>query len=214
MMKKLLTGVLITAVLSVATLSSADAQARSAAGAGTFGIVPFAGYLISESMVEGPLGSKLGSSSAPVIGGQLTLPLASWVSLVGTVGLSNGDLEAGAPILGNVSVGDSRTWLMDGGLELRPGGWATQGYRVIPVLQVGVGAINRQLTVAGVAAESTDLAASAGLGVDIPLGAGASIRLMARDHYGKADFGSLGSINARTDEFHTVSLSAGLRFGL
>ncbi len=199
-------------VLTFAGAAGAAGQSGGDSNRGAFGIIPFAGYLISESMVEGPLGSSLGASEAPVFGGQLSLPLASWVSLVGTVGYASGDLEAGVPIVGGVSVGGSQTWLMDGALELRPGAWADQGYRVIPVLHVGAGAINRQLTVAGIGAESTDFAASAGLGVDIPLVAGSSIRLMAKDHYGKVDFGTLGSFNARTDEFHTLSLSAGLRF--
>lgn len=209
-MKKALSGIAMI-VLTLASAATAAGQAGASSGRGTFGIVPFAGYLISESMVEGPLGTSLGTSDTPLVGGQVSLPLASWVSVVGTVGYANGDLEAGAPIIGGVSVGDSQTWLMDGALELRPGGWADRGYRVIPVLHVGGGAINRQLTVAGMDAESTDFTASAGLGVDIPLFAGSSIRLMAKDHYGKADFGSLGPINARTDEFHTVSLSAGVR---
>jgi hypothetical protein len=199
--------------IAAATLSVAEvATAQTGEGAGTFGFAPFAGYLVSESLIEGPLGTSLGSASGPMIGGQLSLPLGSWISLVGTVAFGGADLEAGVPIFGGVSVGDTETWLFDGTLELRPD-WDDGGARVIPVVQLGAGAIDRRLSVGGIEAASTDFVLAGGAGFDIPLGAGMAIRLLARDLYGKADFGSLGPVQARTDEVHTMSFSAGLRFG-
>lgn len=201
------------AIVAAATFSGAGvASAQTGGGAGTFGLAPFAGYLVSESLIEGPLGTSLGSASGPVIGGQLSLPLGGWVSLVGTVAYGGADLEAGVPILGGVSVGDTETWLFDGTFELRPD-WDDGGARVIPVVQLGAGAIDRRLSVGGIDATSTDFVVAGGAGFDIPVGAGMSIRLLARDLYGKADFGSIGSVRARTDEVHTMSFSAGLRFG-
>lgn len=203
----------ITALVIAAALSGAGtASAQSDFRRGTFGFSPFAGYLISESLIEGPMGTTLGSSSGPVVGGQLSLPLGSWISLVGTAGFGSADLEAGVPIFGGVSVGDTKTWLLDGAIEVRPDRDGL-GTRVIPVLQLGAGVIDRRFSVRGLNASSTDFVVSGGAGFDIPLSSGMAIRLMARDYYGKADFGSFGPVQARTDEVHTVSLSAGLRFG-
>jgi hypothetical protein len=35
---------------------------------------------------------------------------------------------------------------------------------------------------------------------------------MAKDHYGKADFGSLGELRARTKDIHSLALTGGIRF--
>jgi hypothetical protein len=201
-------------VITLLLSAVADAQPRfgraGAASGGSFGIIPFAGYLISESLVEGPLNTSLGASSAAIFGAQVSLPLTDWASLVGTGGIASGDLRAGLPLLGGVSVGDSRTVILDGGLELRPG--AGSGVlRFVPVLQFGAGAVRRELTVAGIAAESTDFALSGGLGADFPIVPGAAVRLMAKDHYGPVDFGGVGPVGARSDNIHSLAITGGLR---
>jgi hypothetical protein len=206
------------AVLGVLCLAGvANAQGRTSAvdppSRGTFGLAPFAGYLISEPLIEGPLGTSVGTGSGAVYGAQASLPLGANLSLVGTLGYASSDLEAGVPLIGGLSVGDSRTWLFDGALELRPEGWMSSGYRFIPVVQLGGGAIRREVTVAGIDGQSTDFTLSAGLGGDLPLGSNVAVRLMAKDYYGKVDFGDLGQYSAATDNMHTLGLSAGLRIG-
>ena len=179
---------------------------------GSFAIVPFGGYLIGENFVEGPLNTSLGGVGAPLYGAQLSFPLAPGVSLVGTAGYASGDLEVGVPLLGGLSIGDNRTMVFDGSVELRPDSWEADGKRFIPIVQFGGGAMHRELSVMGVTAKSTDFMVSGGLGADMPLSSNMAIRVMAKDYYGKADFGSVGPLTAKTKDLHTLGLSAGLRF--
>jgi hypothetical protein len=194
--------------------SGVEAQFRSSQSPivvtrGEFAVTPYAGYLISQNFIEGPLNTSLGSVNAPLFGVQASLPLAPNASLIGTVGFSSGDLEVGAPIIGGVSVGDSDTWLFDASVELRAPNFG--GGRFVPFAQLGGGALHRRLAVLGVSADATDFMVSGGLGADIPVSSSMGIRLLAKDHYGKADFGDLGTLEARTDDLHTLALSAGLR---
>ncbi|HSL70303.1 MAG TPA: hypothetical protein VK864_08680 [Longimicrobiales bacterium] len=213
-MRSILVGAAVFSAVLVAAQSSEAQIPRStpiSVTRGSFAVAPYAGYLISESFIEGPLNTSLGTVNAPVYGVQASLPLAPSFSLVGTVGYASGDLEVGLPVLGGIAVGNSDTWVLDAAVELRPDGWEEQGKRFIPVVHLGGGALNRKLEVLGVSASTTDFMVSAGLGADFPLTSNMSIRIMAKDHYGKADFGSVGQFSAKTDDLHTVALSGGLR---
>lgn len=214
-----LAGSALSAVVLTTAVAEAQRTPRSSAitvTRGSFAIAPFGGYLISQNLVDGPLETSLGVSSAPLYGLQASLPLAPGASLIGALGYSSGNLEIGLPLLGGISVGNGNTWLFDASVELRLDSWEEQGKRVIPLAQLGGGALRRELTVIGISARTTDFMVSAGLGADLPITSNMAIRLMAKDHYGRADFGSLdlgslGSLNARTNDLHTVALSAGLR---
>jgi hypothetical protein len=204
-------------VLAVLAISAHEAAAQSrplspiTITRGSFSVQPFAGYLMSQSFVEGPLNTRIGSVNAPLYGVQASLPLAPSASLVGTIGYSDGDLEVGLPIVGGLSVGNSNAWIFDASAELRLDSWQDQGRRFVPFAQLGGGAIRREVTVAGISANSTDFIVSGGVGADVPLTSNMAIRLMAKDYYGKVDFGDLGSFEAKTNDFHTLGLSAGLR---
>lgn len=175
---------------------------------GSFAATPFAGYLVSERFVDGPLGTDLGTSGSPVFGLELSMPLAPASSLVGTIGYGSGDLRVGVPFVGGVDIGTSNTLLMDAAVELRG---ENMSARFTPFAQLGGGAIRRDVEVLGVRADATDFHVSGGLGANIPFGTSAALRLMAKDYYGKADFGSVASFNATTEDIHTVTLVAGLR---
>lgn len=198
-------------VMTALVLSGAglEAQRGPVAGVrqGPFSVVPYGGYLITGDFIEGPLGTNVGSVSSPLIGVQASLPLAQVFSLVGSVGYASGDLEVGLPVLGGISVGESSALVLDAAVELRAPGL---GSRVVPLVQLGGGAIRRELTVAGVSASSTDFQVSGGLGVDVPVAQNVALRLLAKDHYGRVDFGSLGELQARTKDIHNVALVAGL----
>ena len=203
----------LAGLMGLAAAGSAEAQAphRSSdisIARGSFAVTPFAGYLLSQRLVDGPLGSTLDLESAPVYGVQVSLPLAASASLVGTIAHSSSDLGARMPILGGVSFGTATTTVFDAAAELRLAGNAS---RFVPLVQLGGGAIRRELTVQGVSAATTDFTVSGGLGADVPISRSLSIRLLARDHYGKADFGSIGSLEASTDDMHAVSLTGGVR---
>jgi hypothetical protein len=200
-----------TTLVAAFALSVAGAAAQRSSDItmrrGEFAIVPYGGYLLTESFIDGPLETSLGAVSAPLFGVQASLPLAPGASLVGSVGYAAGDLEIGLPILGGIDVGRSNALVLDAGIELRAG-----GNRFAPLLQLGGGAIRREVTVAGISASTTDFQVSGGIGADLPIANNIALRLMAKDHYGKSDFGGLGELRARTKELHNVALTAGLNF--
>ncbi len=47
-------------------------------------------------------------------------------------------------------------------------------------------------------AHTTDFMVSAGVGADFPITRNLAIRIMGKDHYGKADFGTVGPISVMT----------------
>jgi hypothetical protein len=195
---------LATQSVSAQTISSPSNLTTSR---GAFALAPHAGYLLSQRFVDGPLGTSLNVAAAPMYGVQLSLPLAPSISLIGTVAHASGDLEAGLPIVGGISFGSTSTTVFDAGVELR----LVRKQGVMPLVQFGGGATRRSVTVAGVNAATTDFQVSAGIGADIPLTSNLALRILARDHYGRADFGSVGSFSARTDDLHAVALTGGLR---
>lgn len=210
MMRPVIPFASVVAVLAIAGAAEAQSPRSSAIGVnrGAFAITPYAGYLVSQNFFEGPLNATLSIQGSPVYGAQLSLPLAPAASIVGTVGYGSGDLEAGIPIIGGVSLGKTNTLLLDASVELR---LENPGSRMIPVFQLGGGAVRREVTILGVTADATDFQVSGGIGVDMPLAPNIAVRVMAKDHYGKADFGSVGDLTARTDDLHTVALTGGVR---
>jgi hypothetical protein len=175
---------------------------------GSFAVAPYAGYLISQSFFDGPLNTALSIQSSAVYGAQLSMPLAPNASIVGTLGYGSGDLEAGIPVIGGISVGQTSTFLMDASVELRV---PSATMRFVPVFQLGGGAIRREVTILGVTADATDFQVSGAVGADFPLSQNLAIRILAKDHYGKADFGSVGDLEAKTNDLHTVALVGGVR---
>lgn len=203
-----------SAIAVLAVSSSAHAQRpRStpiSVNRGSFAVAPFAGYLVNQSFFDGPLGTSLGIQGSTVYGVQLSMPLAPSASIVGSVAYGSGDFEAGLPIIGGISIGSASTLLLDAAVELRLGG-ESAGRSMVPVFQLGGGAIRREVTIIGITADAMDFHVSGALGADVPLGSNIALRVMAKDHYGPADFGSVADLHARTGDFHTVSLTGGLR---
>ena len=192
----------------LAFAGAADAQSPISVNRGNFAVTPYAGYLVSQSFFDGPLNTSLGIQSSPMYGAQVSLPLAPTASIVGTLGYGSGDLEAGIPIVGGISVGKTNTLLMDASVELR---LENARSRVVPVFQLGGGAIRREVTILGVTADATDFQVSGALGFDMPVASNIALRIMAKDHYGKADFGSVGPLEAKSRDIHTVALTGGVR---
>jgi len=200
-----------TIILAGLTLGVTGAAAQRSSAItikrGPFSIEPYGGYLVSENFIEGPLNTNLGAVSAPLFGVQASLPLAPSASLVGSVGYADGDLEVGLPLLGGISIGNTNALLLDAAVELR-----ANGARFSPLLQLGGGAIRREVTVAGISASSTDFQVSGGIGVDLPIASNMALRLLAKDYYGKVDFGGVSDLRARTKEMHNLALTAGVQF--
>jgi hypothetical protein len=202
----------VACAMSLVAASVASAQTpRSSAisvSRGEFAVAPYAGYLISQSFFDGPLNTSLSMQSAPVYGAQFSMPLAPNASIVGTLGYGSGDLEAGIPIIGGISVGETNTLLLDASVELRV---PSATMRFVPVFQLGGGAIRREVSILGVNADATDFQVSGAVGADFPLATNIAVRVMAKDHYGKADFGNVGPLEAKTGDIHTLALVGGVR---
>lgn len=198
---------IVIAVVTQPVSAQTIGNSNIAASRGAFAIAPHGGYLLSQRFLDGPLGTSLNVSAAPMYGVQVSMPLAPSISLIGGVAYASGDLEAGLPFIGGISFGTASTTVFDAGIELR----LDRKQGIMPLVQFGGGATRRAVTVAGVSANTTDFQVSGAIGADIPLTTSLAFRILAKDHYGKADFGSVGSLNARTDDLHAVALTGGIR---
>ena len=173
-------------------------------------ISPYAGYMMFGDIVDGPLGTKLTSSSGSVFGVQGNLPLGSTLSVVGNVAYSEPQLRFGVPILGGINFGKSQVWIYDAGLQFSAP--AMRGQRsIVPFAQVGAGGMRYDVTVAGISRKASNLAFNAGLGADIPLAQNLGLRLFAKDYIGKFDVNEAAGIDYEAKTSHNVALSAGLK---
>jgi opacity protein-like surface antigen len=173
-------------------------------------VVPFAGYMVFDDMLRGPLGSTLSNSNGAVVGAQFGLPLAGPVSLYGSGGFSRSDLTVGLPIVGGLSVGQTDAWMFDGGLELRaPGSRALS-----PLVQAGAGAVHYRISNSLIDTESTNAALALGAGVDMAITPAIGLRLMAKDYIGKFDFQEAVHANIEGRTTHNIGLIAGLRISM
>ena len=173
-------------------------------------VSPYAGYMMFGDIVDGPLGTRLTSSSGSVYGVQANLPLGSTVSIVGNVGYSEPDLRFGIPIIGGVNFGKSQVWMYDGGLQLSAP--ALPGSRAItPFVQVGAGGMSYNVQVAGINRKATNVAFNAGVGADIPLAQNIGLRLFAKDYIGKFDINEAAGIDYQAKTSNNIALSAGLK---
>ena len=96
------------AALLAAAAFAAPSVASAQAGRGA-SLTPHAGYLITGSIFDGPWGTNVSASNAPMIGAQATIPLTSGIALVGSAAYASGDLQVGLPVLGGLNVGTAKT---------------------------------------------------------------------------------------------------------
>ena len=192
---------------AVALTAPVSAQNRVA----SVELAPYAGYMISNTLVDGPLGSGIASAGRTLYGVQLGVPLTTNIALVGNVAHARGDLEVGLPILGGVPFGESSAWLMDAGIHLGMPLGAGRANALVPFVQVGAGAMRQSLAVSGLSATATNIAVNAGVGVDLSFSPNIGVRLMAKDYLGKFDFEEATSFDLDRGSAHNVALSAGLR---
>lgn len=173
-------------------------------------LTPYAGYLVSGSLAEGPLGTSVKNANSMVLGGQLGLRMSRYVALVGNVARASTDLRVSAPIVGGMNVGRNAMWLFDGGLQLGgplPGGVLP----IAPFVQVGAGAVRNELSNSFVNTTATNFAWNAGAGVDLALAPNLGIRLMVKDYVGKFDVQEATGVNLEARTTHNWALSAGLK---
>jgi len=211
-----LTAGIVAALASLAAPAGAQlasAPAHSAAGT-SLDLTPYAGYMMFGHFIDGPLGTSLSSSAAPVYGAQLGLAVAPGVKLVGNIAHAAGDLRVGVPFLGGINAGTTSALMMDGGLQLSiPMPQGKVAY--LPFLQAGVGATrwNVDLGSTGLQTSSTNLTGNVGAGLDVHLAPSIALRLMARDYIGKFDFKQATSLDVSGKTVNNVALTAGISVG-
>ncbi|HEY0928501.1 MAG TPA: outer membrane beta-barrel protein [Gemmatimonas sp.] len=177
---------------------------------GRASLTPFAGFMVNGNWYDGPVGTSLKNTNGPVFGAQASFPLASMVSLVGSLGYSSGDLRIGAPIIGGVNVGSANTWMYDAGVELGGLGARTEG--LAPFATVGIGGMTNNIEASILNVRATNVAYTLGVGMDIGFTPGMALRLQAKDWIGR--FNSEDAIGFRVNgnTAHSFALTAGLKF--
>jgi len=190
------------ALLAVPALASA--QERSG-----ISLTPYGGYLVTGSWFDGPLGTSVSASNAPMIGAQAAIPIASKISLVGNVAYASGDLQVGVPILGGLNVAKTKTYLYDAGLEV--GGLAGRPTGIAPFAQAGVGGMTSDISRGVLNTRATNLAYSAGVGVDVGVSKGFALRVQAKDWISRFDTQEAVGFTAKGNMSHNWALTAGLK---
>ena len=205
----------LAALAAVVVLSpaSASAQARSPLPTATlFEVTPYAGYLFSGDFLSGPLGTSVGPAPAALVGAQVGMHLAPNLSLIGNLATGSSDVKAGIPILGGVTVAQSRILLYDAGLQLDLPMATASGAAVAPFVQAGVGGMRYDLTESVLSSSSNNLAANVGVGADVSVGSGVGVRVMAKDYIGRFDFRQATSLDVGTNTTQNYAVSVGVRF--
>ena len=100
-------------VLALSAALALPTHAQTGVGAT---LTPYAGYLLTGNWYDGPVGTNLAATNAPMVGGQGSIPLTRGIALVGTLAYASGDLRIGLPLLGGVNVGSANIWMYDAGL--------------------------------------------------------------------------------------------------
>lgn len=206
-MKKYSVSSLVLAAVAF-TAISAEAQSRPAAR-----FTPYVGFLSSGSILKGPFGFEVGSAGAPLYGMQLGINLTPNIAVVGNLGYSDTQLEAGLPIVGGFGIADSKILMYDGGLQLRFPAVTSSGTGFVPFIEGGVGAIKNDISVGPVTTHSTNVAFIAGGGVDLQLTNALGIRLMAKDHMSRFDYGEAIGVANEGRRAHNWVLGLGLNLG-
>lgn len=205
-MKKSVSSLALAALAFTAV--NADAQSQPAAR-----LTPYVGFLSAGSIVDGPFGFEIGNAGAPLYGLQLGINLGKNLALVGNVGYSDSELQAGIPFLGGIGLADSKILMYDAGLQLRFPATTRSGTGLVPFIEGGVGAIKHDISAGPLMTHSTNVAFTAGGGVDLQVTNALGFRLMAKDHMSKFDYGEAIGISNEGKRAHNWVLAVGLNLG-
>ncbi len=184
------------------------AQAQKGTGVGAH-LAPFAGYLITGDWYDGPVGTSISATNAPTLGVQGGIPLSTGVSLVGNLAYASGDLRIGLPLLGGVNVGSANTWMYDVGLEL--GGLGGRSTGIAPFVQGGIGGMTNDIKVRVLETRSSNVAYTAGVGVDVGISDGLVLRVQAKDWISRFNSEDAVGFRANGNLAHNVALTAGVK---
>ena len=173
-------------------------------------VSPYVGYFVASNLADGPLGTSISAGSGGLYGAQVRIPIVPSVSVIGNFGYSAGKMRAGIPIIGGIDVGDARTYLFDGGLQLGMAELARGNSSLIPFLQAGVGGVRRDLSVAGITNRSSNLAWNIGAGADLEIVPGLGVRILVKDYIGKFDIREATGFDVDTRTMNDWGFSLGV----
>ena len=203
-------GSLAAAITGFAAPLAAQTTTSTSAPLPLVEVSPYVGYFIASNLAEGPLGTSITAGSGGLYGAQVRIPLVPHLSAVGNFGYSAGKMRAGIPLVGGVSVGDAKTYLFDGGLQLSMQELARGKSSLIPFLQAGVGGVRRDLSVAGITSKSTNLAWNVGAGADLEIVPGLGVRILVKDYIGKFDIREATGFDVDTRTMNDWGFSLGV----
>ena len=199
------------AVATLSTAAHAQSRASTLPSGKAFDFTPYVGYMVFGNILDGPFGTSVGNAPAPVFGAQLGMRLAPNISIVGNVAATSGDIKAGIPILGGLTVAQSNMLIFDGGLQLDVPVLTISGIAMSPFIQGGAGAMRYEISQSFLSANATNFAANIGVGADVALGRNMGVRVMAKDYIGKFDFKDATFIDFDGKTGNNLAFSAGLR---
>ncbi|MCO4099581.1 MAG: porin family protein [Gemmatimonas sp.] len=205
-MKSYLVRTSLAAVIVAASPLLAQAQKGTGVGAH---LTPFAGYLITGDWYDGPVGTSIAATNAPMLGVQGGIPLSKGVSLVGNLAYASGDLRIGLPLLGGVNVGSANTWMYDVGLEL--GGLAGRSTGIAPFVQGGIGGMTNDIKASVFETRASNVAYTAGVGVDLGISNGLVVRVQAKDWISRFNSEDAVGFRVNGNLAHNVALTAGVK---
>ncbi len=199
-------GVLVATSLIATAFVASTARAQTGVGAT---ITPYAGYLVTGDWYDGPVGSNLSATNAPMLGVQGSIPLTRGISLVGNLAYGSGDLRVGLPIIGGFNVGTVKTWLYDAGLEL--GGLGGKATGIAPYVQIGVGGMTNDIKNSLFDTRATNIAYTGGVGIDIGLTESFALRVQAKDWVSRFNSEDAVGFRAEGNLAHNWALTAGVK---
>lgn len=185
-----------------------EAQSQPAAR-----LTPYVGFLSAGSIADGPFGFEIGNAGAPLYGMQLGLNMTKNIAIVGNVSYSDSELQAGIPFIGGIGIADSRILMYDAGLQLRFPATTRSGTGLVPFVEGGVGAIKHDISAGPFMTHSTNVAFTAGGGVDLQLTNALGVRLMAKDHMSRFDYGEAIGFAREGKRAHNLVFGVGLNLG-
>lgn len=198
--------VVFASSLLATILVAKTAQAQPGVGAS---LTPYAGYLITGNWYDGPIGTSLSTTNAPMVGGQASIPLTKGIALVGNLAYAAGDLRIGLPLLGGVNVGTVKTWLYDAGLEL--GGLPGKKAGIAPFVQFGIGGLTNDIKNSLFDVRASNIAYTGGVGLDIGVAQSFALRVQAKDWVSRFNSEDAVGFRAEGNLAHNWALTAGVK---
>ena len=202
---------ILAALSTISATAHAQSRARPLESGNAFDVTPYLGYMVFGNIAKGPFGTSIYSAPATVFGAQLGMHLAPNISLVANLATTSGDIKAGIPLLGGLSVAHSTMVLYDADLQLDIPVTSISGVSFSPFIQAGAGAIHYDISESIISTKASNFAGNVGLGADVTLTKDFGIRLMAKDYIGKFDVKDATSMDYSGETANNFAFSAGVR---